>query len=263
MLSSTHSSLKSVTFSDPMLTRELTPLAIAVVLQRLKNLTRLRVSFVLHSMYDSGSLLRSLFTACPVLEHLELTCAHRPSFQLESFSRHVRNFSKLRSLYLTIVKYPGDETIASGATRIARANPRLQTFRLTFLPARQPLPLLFTIPFASILPPTMASGTYTLACDEHGLPLSLAAHEQQRLVWPWGLGMSHWSKRYTRDLRPVGYPGWVEGGRGNPFWLLLDKSAAGEEARMIFFSLLLVCLAVWGVVGSRSSGKGLSLALNI
>lgn len=50
MLRNTHPSLKSVTFNDPMLTRELTPLAIAVVLQHLKNLTHLRVSFVLPCM---------------------------------------------------------------------------------------------------------------------------------------------------------------------------------------------------------------------
>jgi hypothetical protein len=85
MLDRIHPSLKSVTFCDPVLTRELTPLAVAVVLQNLRNLTELRVSFVLHSMYDSGSLLRSLFTACPELEHLELICAHKPSFQLVSF----------------------------------------------------------------------------------------------------------------------------------------------------------------------------------
>jgi hypothetical protein len=247
-----HPSLKSVTFCDPMLTRELTPLAVAVALQNLRNLTKLKVSFVLDSMYDSASLLRSLFTACPMLEHLELTCAHKPSFQLESFSKHVGNFSKLRYLSLTIVRYPGDETISSGASRIARASPRLETFKLTFLPARQPLPLLFALPYLSILPPTRATGTYDLKCDVHGLPLSLTAREKHRVIWPWGFGMYNWSKRYSRDLRPTGYPGWKKDGE-NVLRLVLDRSAAGEEVRMILVCVLLVCVAVWGVVGSGSA----------
>lgn len=79
-----HGSLKSVTFREPMQTRELTPLAVAGVLQNLTSLVELRISFVLHSMYDSSSLLRSLIASCPQIRHLELTCAHKPSFQLVS-----------------------------------------------------------------------------------------------------------------------------------------------------------------------------------
>jgi hypothetical protein len=77
-----HSSLENLTFCDSMSTRQLGPLAVAGVLQSLPSLTQLRISFILHSMYDSGSLLGSLILSCPRLTHLELTCALRPSFQL-------------------------------------------------------------------------------------------------------------------------------------------------------------------------------------
>jgi hypothetical protein len=83
-----HSSLKNLTFRDSMSTRELAPLAVAAVLQSLTSLSQLRISFILHSVYDSGSLLRSLVLSCPRLAHLELTCAHKPSFQLVCFLFH-------------------------------------------------------------------------------------------------------------------------------------------------------------------------------
>lgn len=77
-----HSSLESLTFRDSMPTRELAPLSMAGILHSLTSLSQLRISFILHSMYDSGSLLSSLVLSCPRLTHLELTCGHKPSFQL-------------------------------------------------------------------------------------------------------------------------------------------------------------------------------------
>lgn len=74
--------LKSVTFRDSMLTREVSTQAISVLLQSLSNLTELKISFILHSMYDSGNILRSLIVACPRLRHLDLTCGNKPSFQM-------------------------------------------------------------------------------------------------------------------------------------------------------------------------------------
>ncbi|KAF8893410.1 hypothetical protein BD779DRAFT_1669709 [Infundibulicybe gibba] len=136
-----HHKLTSVTFREPMQTREVSALAVAGLLQSLTELTELKISFMLHSMYDSGNLLRSLIASCPRLRHLELTCGHKPSFQLDSFSKTIRGFPKLRTLHLTIVKYPGDETLASGATRIAKSNPQLEKFSLTFIPPAYPLPL--------------------------------------------------------------------------------------------------------------------------
>ena len=77
--------LQSVAFRDPVETREVSGPAVANLLRELTSLTELNISFSLHSMYDSGSLLRSLIQSCPHLQHLALTCAQKPSFQLVRF----------------------------------------------------------------------------------------------------------------------------------------------------------------------------------
>jgi hypothetical protein len=84
----THPRLKSVTFLDPIRSRPVTTSTMAAVLQNLPALVNLRVSFALHSMYDSTSFLRSLIAACPRLESLELTCSDVPSFQLVRHAIH-------------------------------------------------------------------------------------------------------------------------------------------------------------------------------
>lgn len=77
-----HRSLQSVAFRDPVDTRDVSAPTVAALLRELTSLTSLKVSFTLHSMYDSANLLQSLIQSCPKLRHLELTCGHKPSFQL-------------------------------------------------------------------------------------------------------------------------------------------------------------------------------------
>jgi len=77
-----HHLIKSLTLCDPVETRDVSVPAIASLLRELTSLASLKISFTLHSMYDSGSLLRSLIHSCPMLRHLDLTCGHKPSFQL-------------------------------------------------------------------------------------------------------------------------------------------------------------------------------------
>lgn len=77
-----HHFLKSLTLRDPMETRDVSVLVIVSLLRELTSLTNLKIAFTLHSMYDSGNLLRSLIHSCPMLRHLDLTCGHKPSFKL-------------------------------------------------------------------------------------------------------------------------------------------------------------------------------------
>ncbi|KAG5647179.1 hypothetical protein DXG03_001138 [Asterophora parasitica] len=258
--------LKSVTFRDPMQTREISAQAVASLLQGLISLTDLKISFNLHSMYDSGNLLRSLISSCPHLRNLELTCGNQPSFQIDAFSKTVRGFPKLRTLSLTIVKYPGDEPLSAGAARIARANPQLTNFSLTFIPPTYPLPLpfslfsVFSLPHFPYLPfplrtEATATGAFELTTDHHGLPLTLMGFEHFRIIWPWGLGSSSSSRRSTRDLRPPGAPGRRKKGWRGVAGLLVERSAAGEEMRMILFCGLLVSLAVWGFASDSDKGE--------
>ncbi|KAF8639546.1 hypothetical protein AX17_001451 [Amanita inopinata Kibby_2008] len=245
--------LKSVTFREPVETREVSAPAVASLLRDLTSLTELNISFTLHSMYDSGSLLRSLIQSCPHLQHLALTCAHKPSFQLGNFAKTIRGFPKLRTLHLTIVKYPGDETLSAGAAYIAKSNPRLKKFSLTFIPPKYPLSLPFSIPYLPIPFRARSSGLFTLSCDNHGLPLSLFVRESCRFVWPWGLGVSSSTKKYIKDLRPLGSPARRKSGFKGLVSLLFEQSSAGEEMRMILFCGLLVSLSMWGflVLGHR------------
>ncbi|KAG7091006.1 hypothetical protein E1B28_010071 [Marasmius oreades] len=255
-LSHTHQYIESVTFRESMQTREVTSLVVAGLLQRLTALTKLKISFTLHSMYDSCNLLKSLISSCPNLRHLELICGHRPSFQIDPFSKTIRGFSKLRVLHLSIVRYPGDEDLASGAAKIAMTNPRLEKFTLTFLPMKCPISFPFYISFLPFSLRTKASGSFTLTCDDHGLPVSLRAFERRRFVWPMGLGCSYRTKRYISDLRPAGSPGRSRKGLKGLASLLSENSAAGEELRMIVFCGFLLCLALWGfLVNSRGIGR--------
>jgi hypothetical protein len=77
-----HRRLKSVTFRS----RPVTNVTVVTILQNLPALVDLRVSFALHSLYDSSSFLRSLIVACPQLEHLQLTYPDIPSFRLVSLN---------------------------------------------------------------------------------------------------------------------------------------------------------------------------------
>uniref|UniRef100_D8Q8T5 Expressed protein n=2 Tax=Schizophyllum commune (strain H4-8 / FGSC 9210) TaxID=578458 RepID=D8Q8T5_SCHCM len=204
------------------------------------NLRDLRVAFVLNSSYDSQNILRSLTNACPKLQNLELRCTQKQAFSMSEFSKSIRCFTRLRTLRLAVVKTPGDD-LARSAAQIARVNPRLEHFTLTFLPPVK-RGFLSIFPALSVDIPASATGRFTLVTDTHGLPLSLAAHEQQCVAWPMGLGVSSSSRKYVSDLRPVGTPGKKEG----LMTLLTEKSAAGEEVRMILFCTVLVCLAGYG-----------------
>ncbi|KAK2464327.1 hypothetical protein APHAL10511_003784 [Amanita phalloides] len=241
-----YSALKSVTFREPVETREVSAPAVANLLREFTSLTDLNISFSLHSMYDSGSLLRSLIQSCPHLQQLALTCAQKPSFQLDTFAKTIQGFPKLHVLHLTIVKYPGDDTLSAGAARIAKSNPRLKTFSLTFIPPAYPLPIPVSIPYLPVPFRARASGSFTLACDNHGLPLSLSVRESCRFVWPWGLGVSSRTKKYVKDLRPLSSPSRRKGGFRGVLSLLLEASPAGEEMRMILFCASLVVLSMWG-----------------
>ncbi|EGO00176.1 hypothetical protein SERLA73DRAFT_72915 [Serpula lacrymans var. lacrymans S7.3] len=152
-ISPSHPSIKSVGFHEPIVIRDLAPMVVSSVLQGLPLLRSLKISFIFHSTYESGSLLRSLVSACPYLVELELTCARKPSFQLvscpslapsvdptcspqqESFARSIRHLTRLRSLTLNIIRFPNEDPLSTCAVHIARAHPRLSTFTITFIPS--------------------------------------------------------------------------------------------------------------------------------
>jgi len=255
--------LKRVCLPEPMQLRELTPLSISRVLMDLTALTSLTITFALHSGYDSNGVFRTIVASCPQLLHLDLTCTTKPSFYLDSFSRSVKKLARLRSLNLTIVKFHGEEAMHLGAARIALANPRIARFTINYIAAHaRALPLLET-------------GSFELLCDMHGLPVNLYVAEWRAvlsggggggLIWRsivsagmlLGIGVgtgwrrSHrgWTRRWVCELRLSGHPDVTQKGVGE---LLLERSQAGEEARLLALCFGLLLLAVWGVVW-RASG---------
>lgn len=74
--------LLSMEISNPLILREVTPLAISHALQAAPAVRSLKVSFVLQSGYDGIGILRSIATAGAHIKHLDLTFSHKPSFYL-------------------------------------------------------------------------------------------------------------------------------------------------------------------------------------
>ncbi|KAJ7495996.1 hypothetical protein B0H11DRAFT_1857263 [Mycena galericulata] len=238
-LSHSYSSLQSLTFRDPVWSRDVTTMAISGILLQLTSLTELNISFMLHSPYDSSSILRTLVSSCPHLQHLKLSCIRKTSFQLDAFAKAIPAFRRLRTLTLTLVS-TGDLSLAAAGARIARANPRLRSFTLAFVPPSYPHPL----PHRPLYPfprTKKSSATFTLLCDAHDLPTALRVRESATTVWPWGIGATRHVRRHTLDLRPPGAPGRQT--KGGVLGIMLENSAAGEEMRMFVFCSLLVCFA--------------------
>lgn len=77
-----HPLIKSLTLRDPLEAHEMPAPAVASLLRELTSLQSLKITFTLHSMYDSGNFLRSIIRSCPMLRHLDLTCGPKPSFKL-------------------------------------------------------------------------------------------------------------------------------------------------------------------------------------
>lgn len=200
------------------------------------------------------------------------------------FSRTIRSLSKLRTLKLTVVKVPGDESMADGAVRIARSNPGLKQFSIRYIPKNydQLGPHLphTTGRLTSIFefPSFLETGKFELACDRHGLPVTLYGREwKERLRfdgwWPSWVsslillpveltarvgsrirslsrlnGANRFTravKRYERDMRPPGHPGVRKLGFVE---LLVDSGAAGRELRMLVFSMALVVISTGAIL---------------
>ncbi|KAJ7268712.1 hypothetical protein B0H12DRAFT_1096247 [Mycena haematopus] len=240
-LSHSYPTLKSLTFRDPVWSRDVTTMTISSVLQQLTSLNELNISFMLHSPYDSNSILRALISSCPHLQHLSLSCVRNTSFQLEALAKALPAFRRLRTLSLTLVS-AGDLSFAAAGVRIARANPRLISFSLAFVPPSYPhaLPRRPLYPF----PRTKKAGAlFTLVPDAYGLPTALRVRESDTTVWPYGFGATRRVRRYVLDMRPPGSVAKAATGVRGVLGILLESSAAGSEIRMFVLTSLLVLFA--------------------
>ncbi|KAI0266985.1 hypothetical protein BC834DRAFT_923671 [Gloeopeniophorella convolvens] len=227
-------SLKTLRVPDALPLRESTPLSVSAALAALPALTSLTIAFRLEQGYDNGAVLRAVVAACPLLQHLDFAVACHPSFTIETFARCIRPLCQLRTLALRIVPAAGEEPLRACGVRLVRASPRLASFELVFLARSAGRPL---------SPPWLARARakFTLAADAHGLPLALHVVERRaHVLWP-----GETVRRATLEMRPAGAPGTR---RAALPALLLERSPAGEEARLLFFCAVLVGAVVWGCV---------------
>ncbi|PCH42033.1 hypothetical protein WOLCODRAFT_152080 [Wolfiporia cocos MD-104 SS10] len=198
---------------EPMQLREMMPLAISHVLMELPSLTSRRITFPLHSGYDSTGVLRTIVASCPQLLDLDLPCICKPSFLLlhPSFDPHLR---------LTIVRQLGEELMHVGATRIALSNSRLTRFLISYIPAHTP---------ALPRPAQLEKGSFELVCDQQDLPINLL---RPRLVSEWHASLgSSGDNLVSRALIAASMVLRVGGGSscGHP-----DVRKIGRQERAIF-----------------------------
>jgi hypothetical protein len=101
-----------------------------------------------------------------------------------------------------------------------------------------------------------AHAKFALAVDDHGLPLALHVLERRvrRPRWFW-LWLRRWPapcarlaesvRRTTLDMRPAGAPGTR---RAPLLALVLERSPAGEEVRLLLLCAALLAIVIWGCV---------------
>jgi len=261
--------LKTLRVPDALVLREGTSLSVSASLAVLPALASLTIAFRLEQGYDNGSVLHAIVGACPHLRHLDFTVTCRPSFtivnnrtlsprpppkyshpprQQETFARRIRTLGQLRTLALRIVPSPGEDALPTCGARLVRASPRLSSFELAF--------------FARATSGSVrAHAKFALARDAHGLPLALHVVERRpgRMRWLWFSLHATWLgtwldtsalptdsvRRITLDMRPAGAPGTR---RAPLLALVLERSPAGEEARLLLFCAALLVIVVWGCV---------------
>ncbi|KAG2154510.1 uncharacterized protein EDB93DRAFT_1081328 [Suillus bovinus] len=276
-LAPSHPQITHLTIEEPLIIRDLAPLLIAGVLQSLRCLTELRVAFVFHSSYESANLIRNLVSTCPGLTTLEITCARRSSFKVvcsfliaacilrslimisqDTLAKSVSYLPRLRHLRLTLVPVATGDSLRVCALHVIQAIPRLHSFALTFISASLPLSLT-PVDFGMY----EESGNYVVRADEHGLPHSLSCTERRpALRLPFTLPIipiplavplltispftspsprerKMRTQRFLLNLYPITPR---HGGLG----LILERSTAGDEARVLTVLVALSGLALWG-----------------
>lgn len=167
----------------------------------------------------------------------------------ETFAQCIRPLAQLRTLALRIVPSHCEVSLRTSGARLVRASPRLESFELVFL-ARTPTRT-FSLPTPTLsisssqsqqhFYPMRAQALFSLSTDAHGLPLTLHVVERRaRLFWP-----ADSVRRSTIDMRPAGAPGTH---RPPLLALVLERSPAGEEARLLLFCAVLLSVVVWGCI---------------
>jgi hypothetical protein len=236
--------------------RESTPVTISGILSIASHLTSLTISFMHLTGYDNGSIIRCIASSCPLLEHLDFTCACRASFKFvrayytkkkdnyltyniqDNFCRSIRPLTRLRRLNLRIVKVRDEDSLLACGVHLVHTNPRLTEFTISFLKGHP------TIPTRACPPSVVHTARFDLTTDQHSHPVSLRVIEHEKPLFTW---FRQRRRVYVIDLRPPGYPGVRKPG---VFSLLVDSSPAGREARLLILCVTLLAAATGGYLAN-------------
>ncbi|KAI6046126.1 hypothetical protein EDC04DRAFT_2632102 [Pisolithus marmoratus] len=229
--------ITSVAIDEPLVIRDTAPLLAAGVLQGLRCLTELRVAFVFQTAYEGVN-------ACPRLTKLELVCVRRPPFTVDTLAKIISALPRLCHFRVTMVRARHERSLKECAAFIARSNPQLRTFGITFISPTLPLP----IPLSADVSvnggepghPYLESGNYVLHTDEYGLPSSVVGTERRSLRHVPSLRYTTRKYKYRFDLHPKSKKG---------LGLIFEKSVAGEETRVLLLMLSLGGAALWVFLG--------------
>ena len=274
--------ITSVALDEPLLIRDLAPSLLASVLRGLKSLTELRVCFVFQSAYEGGSLVRSIAHACPGLTKLEVICTRKSSFTIvrslhcfipliiflpsqDALAKAVRTLHRLQHLRVTLVRSQQENPLPVCATTIAYTLPRLHAFSITFIPPDLPLPHYFGSEIGRVNGdpdhPYTETGSYIVKTDEHGLPTSVACteHRSSRSLPSWlgsfpvpsmipPISFSNSLRKANPNVRKYNYTLGLYSGakKRRGLGLVLERSTAGEEMRVLVVLMSLTGLALWG-----------------
>ncbi|KAI0286357.1 hypothetical protein BC826DRAFT_972643 [Russula brevipes] len=253
-------SLKTLRVPDALVLREGTPLNVSASLAALPALASLTIAFRLEQGYDNGTVLRAIVAACPHLRHLDFTIACRPSFTIvsaPSLSSRPSSPSPEECLFVWRPHHPGNvHAMRSSPRPAAHARPAHRALLRRRRPPHMRYPHRALEPTADVFelvflartgaqtltgPAVRARAKFVLAADTHGLPLALHVVERRTcLLWP-----RESVRRATLEMRPAGTPGT----RRTPLLaLVLERSPAGEEARLLMFCVVLLAVVIWGCI---------------
>ena len=259
--------LQRICFPHAMHLRDLTPLVISRVLQGLRALKSVKVTFAIQGGYDSNEIFRTIVASCPHILDLDITCTNRPSFFLvsvraythsfavcllyaplqDAFANSLRGLSRLRTLSLSLVRMAGEEPMHVGASRIALANPRLKAFSIAFIPAH-------ISGSDGCSPAPIEHGAFELVSDRHGIPVCLHVRQRAAARWPW--------QRHSGSCSGAAVTEWcvaVAGALGVEAPLMLFENGVGAASRFALglSSGLDFASSLWLGLGGFSNGLGM------
>ena len=183
----------------------------------------------------------------------------------DTLAKAVRTLPRLQYLRMTLVRSQQEEPLPVCASAVAHTLPRLHAFSITFIPPDFPPPHYFALEIGRTGGdpghPYTETGNYVLKTDEHGLPTSVActehrsprsllsslpAHSLLSMIPTISFGTPSRQANlkiekysYTLGLHPSGKKRCGPG-------LMFERSAAGEEMRVLVVLMSLTGLALWG-----------------